>query len=59
MEIKSDSRKEFDERMEAFEKWYQEYVRKHDAGNPKKWKEFARFAFFAGVVFARSQSVNG
>lgn len=52
---RSEGRKEFDKKHDAFEKWYEGYIRSRDVGNPKKWKEFARWAFMAGIDYERVQ----
>ena len=53
MEIRSESRKAFDVKREAFEKWYQSYIKTHDVGDPKKYKTFAEAAFTAGAQFSK------
>jgi hypothetical protein len=42
-----------DEKNRLFESWYQAYIKSHDVGNPAKYKEFARWAFWAGVEAAQ------
>ena len=41
-----------DEKNRLFEQWYQNYLKAHDISNPKKHKDFARWAFWAGVEAA-------
>jgi hypothetical protein len=38
-----------DEKNRFFEKWYQNFIRSHDVGNPAKWREFTRWAFWGGM----------
>ena len=38
-----------EEKNRLFEEWYQSYIKSHNVGNPAKSKEFARWAFWAGV----------
>ena len=42
-----------DEKNRLFESWYQAYIKSHDVGNPAKYKEFARGAFWAGYEAAQ------
>ena len=42
-----------DEKNRLFESWYQAYIKSHDVGNPAKYKEFARWAFWAGYEAAQ------
>ncbi len=47
-----------DDKNYAFEKWYQEYIKTHDVGNPAKYKEFARWAFWGGIEFAEKNEAE-
>lgn len=45
-----------DEKILAFENWYQNYILTHDVGNPSKYKEFAKWAFWGGLEYNTNEN---